>query len=276
MLVIDPYSNLLKDRAEEISDKAYRYERFKIGVEEYISDIESCVSTEDQKDIIQILKYSDLLCTPFYVHIRDGVPIKAIQGFYLTNASANFMHIEWSHTATGMTNELRRYFENKWDKWSRSTTPDISGRWAYHTLSDNESGEQIKNEGYCEIYQFGKELFFDGHREWIWNDGQKSENRYNIPWKSVWSKLCSDNIIRGDYWIQTQIPPIEEIPAFFKIELDLKDLNKMTGVYYLLKSRQDISCNIRHGSIVFERPNTDTPESKCFATSSAHPGNHLR
>jgi hypothetical protein len=263
MLIIDPFSEITNYRSEEIYRNALQHERFRTGVKEFIDELESCISDEGgNKKNLQILTYSDLPCIPFYLHLSNGMPINAIQGFYLNSSSGNFMHIEWNHTSKGMTNYLNEYFQYKWQKWSRIKSINLAGKWNYCTYREGDK-EKNRNEGYCYIEQFGNKLKFEGYREWVWKDGEKSQLRYHMPWESDWALICEDGIIRGDYNINTQVPPITKLPGYIKLKIEKNEdgeISCLRGKFDILESTNDVVCNIPSGSILFELQQYENPD----------------
>ena len=266
-LIMDQHSKFVKYRSKEILDKGqYEYESYNAAMEYLLNNLMSI--RKIYPELVEIREYCDLICVPFYIHLRGGRTIKAIQGFYLSDPFEKFIHIEWrqdNDSNSKILNSFKSYFDKKWKEWELKDVSLVSGLWKYYSVSGEEDNN-LQNHGVCTVQQFGRTLIFNGERQCESKGDVRLDymEHYHVKmkWDSTWVEICEDNIIRGDYNVHPIETKDEIIPAFFKLHITeyseditrgAKKALKMEGDYYLSKNLSDRSCNIRYGKIFFSK-----------------------
>lgn len=132
MLVIDPACENAKARAKELNG-AYEPSTFAKEADVFMSRMRGLAGVSraglPPDEPCRILLYDDLPCMPIYIVARDGVPVRGYSGFFLTEPSAYFTHLEWTYAKGGVLEKMHAYFEQKWKAQEhRRSGPGASGK----------------------------------------------------------------------------------------------------------------------------------------------------
>jgi hypothetical protein len=122
MLIIDPRCTNAGLRADEIREPdtfAQDVEVFVRRVSSIRCSLKNCGLKEES---CQILAYDDLPCMPMYIVTHKGLPKRGFSGFFLSQPSAFFAHLEWTAINGGVLENMHEYFQQKWDRNLRRTT----------------------------------------------------------------------------------------------------------------------------------------------------------
>jgi hypothetical protein len=119
MLVIDSACDNARLRAEEIDRRGFGPRTFSKEVDEFrdwIRDVVHKVATDvpSARQDCRVRVYDDLPCIPLYIIVREGLPVRGFNSFFLTEPTAYFVHLEWEYTREGLLTYMHRYFEQKW------------------------------------------------------------------------------------------------------------------------------------------------------------------
>jgi hypothetical protein len=120
MLVIDSTCDNARFRAEEIDRRGFGPRTFSKEVDEFrdwIRDIVHKVAADvpSARRDCRVRIYNDLPCFPMYIIVREALPVRGFNSFFLTEPTAYFVHLEWEHTSEGLLAYMHRYFEQKWN-----------------------------------------------------------------------------------------------------------------------------------------------------------------
>jgi len=114
ILALMPDSTIAKLRGSEIKQPGFSQELFLTDLKLFINELSRLVSRHDINSL-QVRIYTDLPGIPMYIRLRDGIPVWGLSGFFLSRASENFAHIEWTFAENGMLKYFTEYFNNKWN-----------------------------------------------------------------------------------------------------------------------------------------------------------------
>jgi hypothetical protein len=191
-------------RAGEVGDEVDFYSS---GCKKFASTIESIIvelkdqSAEeealefDPKKMVQLKLYRSLMSIPFYLVLRDGRPVFALTGFYLSKASSSSIHIEWEEdlnrrfrhsqpqsTEISFLGELLDYWTYKWEQgcleYDRSKC--LEGDWEYESFDE---ADKLAYQGKCTIEEDAGCLKARGIREKTFTD-DKNFTGTHILWET--------------------------------------------------------------------------------------------
>lgn len=115
MLVINTECDNARHRSHEIVGSSYTEDFF-------IQDVtlfRERVLVETRRVGVQcfrMIQYDDLPCAPMYIIYRSNTLSSGFSSMFLTEPTAYFIHLEWSHVPGGMLQYMESYVRNKLDR----------------------------------------------------------------------------------------------------------------------------------------------------------------
>lgn len=117
MLVIDPTADTARLRAAEIVEPGYDANAFLKATNDFLDYLASAASDlAAVPGTLTVRRYDDLPGIPMYLRLRDGVLVKGITGFFLSDPSFDAAHLCWTNVHGGLLASFHSYFENKWEQ----------------------------------------------------------------------------------------------------------------------------------------------------------------
>jgi len=131
--ILDPNCKNAEYRSEEIANWRYDLPAFRRDIEAFkdqIFGIAKQLSTSSSNGgTLEVYTYQDLICVPMYIVLRGGQPYKGYSSFFLAKPTGtNFVHLEWTERDGGVLEEMKSYFDQKWQAQSQNASPYFSSR----------------------------------------------------------------------------------------------------------------------------------------------------
>ncbi len=152
MLIIDPDCENAYFRAEEIhQEHGYPPATFRQETASFTDSIVAAAQRASTNPLTrgscEIRMYRDLPCVPMYIIVRDGRLFKGYSSLLLTKpAGTRFVHFEWTQRAGGILEEMKNYFEQKWNAQVQGTFSDGRPRGQIIYSSSPDTTEMLPSE----------------------------------------------------------------------------------------------------------------------------------